>query len=120
MCVMTNNLRAVVNLLVVLLALSDKLFLTLLNVGGINNGLALLSWNLSLMLLRNLVALMVQMSNLGDQLQHLSCDNHGSNLHESCEIHDQQPGSCGEPGYAVPHSEFGQFPHSFQCRWCQQ
>merc|ERR1712025_1385454 len=61
MCVMTNNLRAVVNLLVVLLALSDKLFLTLLNVGGINNGLALLSWNLSLMLLRNLVALMVHM-----------------------------------------------------------
>merc|ERR1712025_31911 len=61
MCVMTNNLRAVVNLLVVLLALSDKLFLTLLNVGGVNNGLALLSWNLSLMLLRNLVALMVYM-----------------------------------------------------------
>ena len=49
------------NLLVVLLALSDKLFLTLLNVGGVNNGLALLSWHLSLMLLGNLVALVFNM-----------------------------------------------------------
>merc|ERR1712243_154921 len=61
MCVMTNNLGAVVNLLVVLLALSDKLFLTLFNVGGVNDGLALLSWDLSLILLGNLVALVINM-----------------------------------------------------------
>ena len=49
------------DLLVNLLAMLGDNVLALLNVGGVNNGLALLSWDLSLMLLGNLVALVFNM-----------------------------------------------------------
>jgi len=55
--VMTNNLGAMVSLDMGLVTLLMNNILTFLNVGGVNNGLALLSWHLSLMLLGNLVAL---------------------------------------------------------------
>ena len=42
MRVMTNNMAAVMNLLVLFLAVSVNNLLTLLNVGGVNNLLALL------------------------------------------------------------------------------
>ena len=61
MGVMTNNLGAMVSLNMSLMTLLMDNILALLNVGGINNGLALLSWNLSLMLLRNLVTLVFHM-----------------------------------------------------------
>jgi len=59
--VMTNNSRAVVDLGVGLSALSGEGVLTLLNVGGVNNGLADGSWDLSLVLLGDLVALLLNM-----------------------------------------------------------
>ena len=61
MGVMTNNLGAMVSLNMSLMTLLMDDILALLNVGSINNGLALLSWNLSLMLLRNLVTLVFHM-----------------------------------------------------------
>ena len=59
--VMTNNLGAMVSLDMGLMTLLMNNILTFLNVGGVNNGLALLSWHLSLMLLGNLVALVFNM-----------------------------------------------------------
>ena len=44
--VMTNNLRAVMDILVVLFTVFSHNLLTLLNVGGVNNSLADWSWNL--------------------------------------------------------------------------
>jgi len=44
--IMTNNLRAVVNLLVNFLTVFSYNVLTFLNVGGVNNSLADWSWNL--------------------------------------------------------------------------
>jgi len=61
MGIMTNNLGTMVSLNMSLVTLLMDDILALLNVGGINNGLALLSWNLSLMLLRNLVTLVFHM-----------------------------------------------------------
>ena len=61
MGVMTNNLGAMVSLDMGLMTLLVDDILTFLNVGGVNNGLALLSWDLSLMLLGNLVALVFNM-----------------------------------------------------------
>ena len=59
--VMSNNLGGVMDLGVALLALSDQLLHTLLNVGGVHNGLAHRSGHLGLMLLGNLVALVLNM-----------------------------------------------------------
>jgi len=59
--VMTNNLGAMASLDMGLVTLLMDDILTLFNVGGVNNGLALLSWNLSLILLGNLVALVINM-----------------------------------------------------------
>ena len=59
--VVSNNLGGVMHLGVALLALSDQLLHTLLNVGGVHNGLAHLSGDLGLMLLGHLVALVLNM-----------------------------------------------------------
>merc|ERR1711955_110437 len=59
--VMTNNLGAMASLDMGLVTLLMDDILTLFNVGGVNNGLALLSWDLSLILLGNLVALVINM-----------------------------------------------------------
>jgi len=59
--VMTNNLGAMASLNMGLVTLLMDDILTLFNVGGVNNGLALLSWDLSLILLGNLVALVINM-----------------------------------------------------------
>ena len=57
--VMSNNLRGVVDLLGGLLAVGGDDVLALLNVGGVNNGLAFLARNLARVLLGSLVALPV-------------------------------------------------------------
>jgi len=59
--VMTNNLGAMASLNMGLVTLLMDDILTLFNVGGVNDGLALLSWDLSLILLGNLVALVINM-----------------------------------------------------------
>ena len=59
--VMTNHLRRVMHLGVGLLALGHHLLHTLLNVGGVHNGLAHLSGDLGLLLLGHLVALVLNM-----------------------------------------------------------
>jgi len=59
--VMTNNLGAMASLDMGLVTLLMDDILTLFNVGGVNDGLALLSWDLSLILLGNLVALVINM-----------------------------------------------------------
>merc|ERR1719481_1567597 len=58
---MTNNLGAMASLDMGLMTLLMDDILTLFNVGGVNDGLALLSWDLSLILLGNLVALVINM-----------------------------------------------------------
>jgi len=59
--VMTNNLGAMASLDMGLVTLLMDNILTLFNVGGVNDGLAFLSWDLSLILLGNLVALVINM-----------------------------------------------------------
>jgi len=59
--VMTNNGRAVVDLLMGLSALGGEGLLTLFNVGCVNNSLAHWSWNLSLVLLWDLLAHLLNM-----------------------------------------------------------
>jgi len=59
--VMTNNGRAVADLLMGLSALGGEGLLTLLNVGCVNNSLAHWSWNLSLVLLWDLLAHLLNM-----------------------------------------------------------
>ena len=58
---MTNNGRAVVDLLMGLSALGGEGLLTLFNVGCVNNSLAHWSWNLSLVLLWDLLAHLLNM-----------------------------------------------------------
>jgi len=59
--VVTNNSGAVMNLLVGFSALCGECLLTLFNVGCVNNSLAHWSWNLSLVLLWNLLAHLLNM-----------------------------------------------------------
>merc|ERR1712168_171643 len=59
--VVTNNSGAVMNLLVGLCALCGECLLTLFNVGCVNNSLAHWSWNLSMVLLWDLVAHLLNM-----------------------------------------------------------
>ena len=59
--VMTHDCGAVVDLCVALLTLGDKLLHALLDVGGINDGLAHGPGHLALVLLGHLVALLLHM-----------------------------------------------------------
>jgi len=59
--VMTNNSRAVVDLLVVFLTVFSYNILTLLNVGGVYNSLADWSWNLVGLVFWDLVTLLLHM-----------------------------------------------------------
>ena len=59
--VMTNNSRAVVDLLVVFLTVFSHNILTLLNVNGVNNSLADWSWNLVGLVFWDLVTLLLHM-----------------------------------------------------------
>ena len=59
--VMTNNSRAVVDLLVVFLTVFSHNILTLLNVGGVNNCLTDWSWDLVGLVFWDLVTLLLHM-----------------------------------------------------------
>ena len=59
--VMTNNSRAVVDLLVVFLTVFSHNILTLLNVGGVDNSLTDWSWNLVGLVFWDLVTLLLHM-----------------------------------------------------------
>ena len=113
MGVMTNNMAAVVNLLVFFLTVSVHNLLTLLNVGGVDNLLALLV----LLFLGDLVALLVLLVmtlwSMGVSMmpQHQLHACGGCYIHKSHDAprgsHDQQHESCGEPECVLPHSECG-------------
>jgi len=59
--VMTNNSRAVVDLLVVFLTVFSHNILTLLNISGVDNSLADWSWNLVGLVFWDLVTLLLHM-----------------------------------------------------------